>query len=235
VETSLHHDLKRLYADPTDPRTEVRHGRYRIDAVRGDQLVEIQHGSLAAIRDKARALLAEHRLLVVKPLIAKKFLVNHSAKHGPIVSRRLSPKRAGGLEIFNELVYFTQVFPHPRLTLEVLLVEVEEWRHPGHGRRRRWRKNDFIVADQKLAAVTETLTLRSAADLRTLVERHLSGIRLPRPFDTAQLASALGVARGFAQRIAFCLRETGAVRQVGKQGNALVYQWSRPVARRRAA
>lgn len=235
METSLHRELKRLYADPSDPRTEVRNGRYRIDAIRGDELVEIQHGSLAAIRDKTRALLADHTVRIVKPLAAKKLLVKRSADGGPVVSRRASPKRAGVLDIFDELVYFTKVFPHPRLTLEVLLVEIEEWRRPGHGRRRRWRANDFIVEDQKLTAVVDSFTLRSAGDLRSLIERHISGRQLPRLFNTAQLAEALDVTRWFAQRTAFCLRQTGAVRQAGKQANALVYQWSGRPARRRAA
>lgn len=235
METSLHRDLKRLFADPSDPRTEVRRGRYRIDAIRGNELVEIQHGSLAAIRDKTRVLLADHTVRIVKPLAAKKLLVRRSASGGPVVSRRASPKRAGELDIFHELIYFTNVFPHPRLTLEVLLVEIEEWRRPGHGRRRRWRANDFVVEDQKLTAVVGSFTLRSAGDLRSLIERHVSGRQLPRQFDTAQLAETLSVTRWFAQRTAFCLRQTGAVRQTGKQGNALVYQWSARPARCRAA
>ena len=40
------------------------------------------------------------------------------------------------VDLFDELVHFTRVFPHPRLALEVVLVEIEEWRYPGHGRRR---------------------------------------------------------------------------------------------------
>ena len=71
-------------------------------------------------------------------------------KDGPVASRRLSPKRGTLLDLFHELVYFTRAFPHPNLTIEAVLVEIEEWRYPGHGRRRRWRKNDFVVADQRL-------------------------------------------------------------------------------------
>jgi len=37
--------------------------------------------------------------------------------------------------------------------------------------------------------------------------------------------------RWIAQRIAYCLRKMGAVEQVGKQGNALLYQFAK---RRRA-
>ena len=44
METSLHRELKSLYAGEA-AQTEVRLGRFRIDAVVGDELVEVQHGS----------------------------------------------------------------------------------------------------------------------------------------------------------------------------------------------
>ena len=230
METSLHRELKRRYADPDDVRVEVRHGRFRIDAVRGRELVEIQHGSLAAIRDKIRVLLADHRVCVVKPIVASKLLVKRSHKNGEIVDRRLSPRRETLLTLFDELVYFTKVFPHPRLTLEAVLVEIEEWRYPGHGRRRRWRANDFVVEDQILCGVVGTCRLAKAADLRALLPDDL-----PQPFQTAELGAALAVPRHVAQRIAYCLRETGAVREIGKAGNTRIYGWPAARRRRRAA
>ena len=225
METSLHRELKRRYAGEGD-RLEVRHGNYRIDVVRtdgihGDELIEIQHGSLAAIRDKVRELLGEHRVRIVKPIVAGKLLVKRSRKGGPVVERRRSPKQGVLLDVFDELVYFTKVFPHPRLTLEVLLVEIEEWRYPGHGRRRRYRHGDFVVEDQKLCAVHGVHCLSTAADLQALVPPGL-----PAPFHTGQLSQALGVPRWVAQRAAYCLRETGAARLAGKQGNALLYEFA---------
>ena len=49
METSLHRQLKEKYASG-DAAQEVTWGDYRIDVVSEDQLIEIQHGSLAAIR-----------------------------------------------------------------------------------------------------------------------------------------------------------------------------------------
>jgi len=65
-------------------------------------------------------------------------LVKLAEKGGEVLGRRLSPKRGQIVDLFDELVHFTRAFPHRRLTLEVPLVEVEERRYPGHGRRRRW-------------------------------------------------------------------------------------------------
>ena len=168
METSLHHELKAVYAND-DAQLEVTLDSYRIDVMLEDTLVEIQHGSLAAIRDKIAALLKDHRVLVVKPLIARKQLVRQDARSGRVLSRRLSPKKAVLLDIFHELVYFTRVFPHRNLVLEVPLVEVEEWRYPGHGRRRRWRRNDFQVEDQKLVAIQDTHRFQTGRDLVALI------------------------------------------------------------------
>jgi len=217
METSLHRQLKELYA-PSQAECEVRLGDYRVDAVRDDELIEIQHASLAAIRDKIARLLASHRVRVVKPLVARKTLVKHAEQGGPEVGRRLSPKRAQLLDVFDELVHFTRVFPHPALTLEVVLVEVEEHRYPGHGRRRRWRVADHQVDDQLLVNVEDRYTFRTAQDLLNILPA------LPTPFHTGQLADAAGIRRYRAQRVAYCLHRMGAARAVGKQGNAVLYE-----------
>jgi hypothetical protein len=221
METSLHRQLKSLYADGR-AQLEVPVGNYRVDVVSRGRLVEIQHGSLAAIRRKVRVLLESHRVLVVKPIVVRKLLVKRSAKGGPVTGRRLSPKRGRLLDLFDDLVHFTRVFPHRRLTLEVPLVEVEEWRYPGHGRRRRRRDRDHQVEDQKLVAVRQTHRFRTCGDLAELIPGPL-----PRPFHTGQMAELLEVERWVAQRIVYCFRQMGAIRQVGKQGSARLYEWSK--------
>jgi hypothetical protein len=218
METSLHRQLKAIYAGE-DGCCEVVCDKYRIDAVRGDELIEIQHGSLAAIRDKIRKLLAKHRVRIVKPIVANKLLVKLDKRGGAELSRRRSPKRGTLLDVFDELVYFTRVFPHKNLTLEVVLVDVEERRYPGCGKRRRRRpKSDFQIEDQHLVGIVATHTFATTADLVRLLPK-----RLPAQFHTGHLAEGLKAPRWTAQRIAYCLREMKAVRVVGKQGNAILY------------
>jgi hypothetical protein len=76
-----------------------------------------------------------------------------------------------------------------------------------------------VVEDQMLTAVIEQQQFRTARDLCRLLPAGLSC-----PFHTGQLAEALGVERWIAQRAAYCLRETGAIRAVGKNGNAWLYR-----------
>lgn len=219
METSLHRQLKQIYT--SDPSAiEVPVGSFRVDAVVSGCVIEIQHGSLASIRNKVLALLEDYPVLVAKPLIAGKQLIKRSRKRGRVTSRRRSPKRGSFLDVFDELVYFTEVFPHPNLALDAVLVDVEEWRYPGHGRRRRWSQRDHVVEDRKLLDIRSVYRLRTARDLWQL----LSPVNLPRPFHTGHLASSLDISRSTAQQIAYVLRKSHAIRQVGKQRNALLYE-----------
>jgi len=221
METSLHRQLKERYLTE-GAVVEQRFGRYRIDVARPGELVEIQLSSLTAIRDKIAALVKDHRVLLVKPIIARKVLVKMSRCGGRVTERRLSPKRGQLLDLFEELVHFTRVFPHRKLTLEVLLVEIEEWRYPGHGRRRWRRPGDHQVEDQRLVNVLEMHQFRSANDLCRFLPTSL-----PKPFHTGQIAEQLGIQRGIAQRMAYCLREMGAVKTVGKVRGAWLYERSK--------
>jgi hypothetical protein len=218
METTLHRQLKAHYAHD-GAQLEQRIGRYRIDVIDGDELIEIQLGSLSAIRDKIAALVREHQVRIVKPIVACKHLVKQKRAGGQVVSRRRSPKQGTVLDVFEELVHFTRVYPHPRLVLEVALIEIEEWRYPGHGRRRRWRRNDHEVEDQRLVTVVGVERFQTATDLCRMLPP-----KLPRPFHTGHIATGLGVQRWIAQRMAYCLREMGAIKTVGKERGAWLYK-----------
>ncbi len=236
METSLHRQLKQLYAGPAG-RTEIRLGTFRVDAVTHDEcgevLVEIQHGPLWAIRDKVRHLTKRRRVRVVKPIVGRKRLIRCNRPGGQVICERNSPRQGRLLEVFDELVFFTRTFPHRNLSLDIVLVDIEEWRLPAkpskNSRRRRWRPK-FNIEDQRLIQIRETVRIIQAADLKQLVN-----CALPSPFHTASLATQLGIQRWTAQRIAYVLRKVGAATTVGKQRGAWLYQWNEPVSSRRAA
>ena len=222
METSLHRQLKEAFAGP-NAEQEFRLGRYRIDVKDGKRLIEIQTSGLSAIRDKISKLLEDgHPVQVVKPLVQRKRLIKLECADGPVVSQRWSPKRETWLDVFNHLVYFTRVFPHPNLKLTIPLIEIEETRCPGHGRRRRWRRDDYQRCDQQLLTIAETKNFTKPNDLNRLLGRGLVA-----PFDTGELAAHLDVSRTVAQQIAYCLRKTGAAEQVGKRGNGWLYRLNR--------
>lgn len=232
METSLHRQLKLHYAASED-QTEVVVDGYRIDAIgpRGE-LIEIQHASLAALRDKTKQLLrdSKHSLRIVKPIVARKRIMTLSQRGGDVLRSRMSPKRGDLLDVFEHLVHFSTVFPRKRLTLEIALIEAEELRVDRKNVKRRWGKR-YVTLDQRLSRVQATVQLRTRNDLLRLLPIHL----LPQPFDTAELAAALERPRWFAQKVGYCLRKTGAAEVDGKRGNSQLYRISGSRRRQLAA
>lgn len=219
METTLHRQLKQLYASDVS-QTEVVLGAYRIDAIRDDELIEIQCASLSAIREKTATLLKRHRLRVVKPIVYRTRIAKKDRTNGSIKSRRMSPKRGDLLELFDELIYFTRVFPHKNLTIEVPLIHVQQIRVPSKKKRRRsWHKN-YRVQDVSLESIESTYEFSHASDLLKLV----GGCSDECGFSTADIATATGKPRWFAQKIAYVLRKTKAIEQTGRTKTGIVYR-----------
>lgn len=230
METTLHKQLKEHYCGPKS-ELEVNVDGFRIDIVDGKRLIEIQRSGLSSIRDKTRKLLQnKHRVEIVKPLIVRKRLIKLNREDGKVVDERWSPKTGGPLDLFDELLYFTRVFPHRNLKIICPLIQIQEIRFPGHGRRRRRRANDFQVKDRLLTDVLGSNTYKTISDLHKLLPK-----KLPQPFDTGELAKGLSIKRWQAQRIAYCLRKTGSAVQVGKKGNAILYELVKNSRKKKAA
>ena len=225
METTLHQQLKLSYAD--DPaQTEVQLGRFRIDAIRGDELIEVQCASLSAIRDKCQKLLQRHTLRVVKPVVMRTRITRLTSESGKVKSRRMSPKRGSVMDLFDELIYFTRVFPHENLTIEVPLIHVEQIRVPSKKRRRRSWHKDYRVKDVIWESTEATLELRKASDLLTLLPGSEKAGRKDSLgcFNTAELAGAIDQSRHTAQQIAYVLRKTGAIDQHGRDRSGIIYR-----------
>jgi hypothetical protein len=222
MESSLHRELKARYGGEGGA-CEVTRGPYRADAVAPDGAwIEVQSGPLGPLRPKLRALLPAQAVRVVKPVPVARSIVRRGRGAAADDARpRKSPWRGTIGDVFDDLVGLAAVFPHPNLTLDVLAVEVEEHRVP------RRRRPGYAVADRRLVAVRERVTLRGAADLWRLlpgVPEDCGG------FTTADLAAWLDRPRAHAQRVAYCLRLTGAAVVVGKRGHGLLYRRAEPVA-----
>jgi len=215
-EGHLHAALKAWYAQPGD-RIEEEVAGYRVDIVRDDLLLEVQTGSFSSLAPKIEELLTTHRVRVVYPIAQDKWIVKQH-KDGRR-TRRLSPKHGIYADLFDELVAMPHLLCHPDLTLEVALVQTEEMRERQPGKA--WRRRGWVITGHRLVAVLEQRQFRGRDDLAALLPNNL-----PEPFDTADLADALGRGRRLAQRMAYCLRKMGALTPVGKRGQSVLYERS---------
>ena len=214
AERSLHATLKEYLAQPGD-RFEVKLGRYVIDIVRDDLLIEIQTRHLYALRPKLLRLLEEHEVRLVHPLPAERWIVREG-RDGH-VTRRKSPKRAAACDIFSELVRVPDLAAHPNLTLEVLLIREEQhWRDDGQGS---WRRGHWSLVDTRLLDVVESLVFAAPDDYLALLPAELDN-----PFTNKQLAAAMETKVYITQKMTYTLSRMGLIEQCGKQGRSSLYR-----------
>jgi len=215
-EGPLHQALKALYLE-SDGEEEVPVGSYVADVRSADQvLYEIQTGGFAPLKKKLAILLERYRVVLVHPIAAVRYIVKLPDAEDEQASRRRSPKRSTVANIVEELVSIPHLLDHPNFELEVVLIEEDEIRvfDPRVRRRRGWR-----VISRQLTSVVDRQRIRSHEDLFSLINGPL-----PEQFTTLDLADAMGQPRWLAQKLAYCLRESGAVVLSGKSGNALRYR-----------
>jgi hypothetical protein len=214
-EKPLHAALKEWYARPGD-RFEVSVAGFVIDVVQGDLLVEIQTGNFASIKSKLVELTDAHQVRLVYPIAQEKWIVKLAKDGSGEVMRRKSPKRGTVEEVFSELVSFPQLLSSPNFSLEVLLIQEEEVRR--YEGMRRWRQRGWVTEERRLLEVVERKLFEVPADMGELLPS-----KLEEPFTTADLAGAIDCRQKLAQKMAYCLRRTGVIEQVGKRGMANLY------------
>jgi hypothetical protein len=78
-----------------------------------------------------------------------------------------------------------------------------------------WRRKEWVTQERRLLRVLDQRLFESPAELATAIPKTLI-----EPFTTADLATSLSIPRWLAQKMAYCLREMGAIQAVGKNGHA---------------
>jgi hypothetical protein len=194
---------------------EVPVDGYRIDVVRGDELIEIQTKRFSSIKRKVCALIATHPVRLVHPIPQEKWIVQIAAD-GTLMHRKKSPRRGCIEHIFDELISFPELMAHPNLSLEVVLTREEEvWCDDGRGS---WRRKGRSVRDRRLLEVLEHVLFLQPSDFLRLLPADL-----PEPFTSRDLASAMKRPVAFTRRILYCLRKMNVLRPCGFQRRAVLY------------
>lgn len=160
-------------------------------------ILEIQTGGFFPLRDKVAWYLAHTpcHVTVVHPIAAVRYLSWINPADGTILSRRRSPKRGRVRDVARELYWLSDFIGDPRLSVRILLVELEEyrmadgWSHDGkRGSNRYERFPTALLGD---------VTFTTAADYAayflptTLTIPDEDGA--PVPFTTADYARATGI------------------------------------------
>jgi hypothetical protein len=221
-EKPLHAALKQWYAQAGD-LTEASVDGFTVDIVQGDLLIEIQTRNLSAIRRKLTTLVERHPVRLVYPVAQDKWIVRQSKNGARVLGRRKSPSH-GTVELaFQELVSLPQLLAHPNFSMDVLLIQEEEIRRRDGTRNPQgafgsWRRRGWSTHERRLLQVVGQRRFETPKDMLALVPT-----TLPEPFTTTDLAEAIGHPLWLAQKMAYCLREMGAISTAGKRGRGILY------------
>jgi len=214
-EKSLHSQIKDWYARKSD-HLEVKVDSYVIDIIRDNLLIEIQTGNFSSIRDKLHNLTQNNRLRLVYPSSQLKWIVKLDKSRQNEISRRKSPKKGKLVNIFDELVRIPDLFPEKNLEIEVLLIESEDIRSDdGLGS---WRRKGVSLIDNRLIRVIESVVFSNPEDFLMFIPDNVE-----KPFTNKSLSKASGINIDQVRKMTYCLRKMNAIQQVGKDGNALLF------------
>ena len=217
-EKTLHAELKSWFKIPGD-KIEAPINGYIIDIVRGELLIEIQTQNFSAIRKKLENLLKHYRVRIIYPIIQKKWIVYLDKTGAPITKRRLSPKHNSYENIFDELVWIPHLILNSNLSIDAIIVHVEETRfNDGKGS---WRRKGWSIIDRKLVNILEQRRFCESDDFLTLIPKNLR-----MPFTNFELSNALQKSIRLARKMTYCFRKMGILKVIGKKGRAFMYDLS---------
>lgn len=214
-EGSLHAALKEAYL-PEGGRLEVLVEGYIVDILGPEGIVEIQTSGLSRLAPKLDALLPGYPVRVVFPIVARKWITLLDPD-GVVLRRRRSPKLGKLLDMFQELTALAHYGSRPGFSLEVVFVDVEEFRcDDGAGS---WRRRGVSIQDRKLIEVVGVEVFRSPGDYARLLPTIM-----PDPFTNRDLARELKIPMRLAGRMTYALRLMGVLKVAGRVRQGILYE-----------
>lgn len=229
-ETTLHKDLKELYAEKYGGKTEVPEGDVICDVLCDDPestVIEIQTKGLYKLLPKILKLKEKHVVRVVHPLITD-FKIELYDEEDNLISRRKSPKHLSLIDVFDELMGIYPILPEPWFTLEIIPVSCIEKRvrtkEPVQlaNKSRRFKKN-WYKKDRKIIAMEDSLVLNGLDSYLSLLPKDARRFRDGTAFCAKDLGNA-GCGK-LNYKILWVLKKTEAVEFAFKKGRTTFYKF----------
>ena len=215
-EYDLHRDLKYTYAGCRG-RTETTIAGFVADGITAKgEVIEIQTGSFGPIRKKIEILAARGRVKIVHPVIITKYIEVFDVD-GKRLYRRKSPRRGSPWDIFDALVYASEIPLIRGVTVELALVDADEIRFKD-GKGSRWRRG-ISVRNRLMTAFHRRIRLKKPADYFRFIP-----FKKDEKFTSALLGKKTGIDVNLARKTLYVLTKIGIVEKTGKLRNAYIYR-----------
>jgi len=215
-EKTLHSALK-YYYEPNELSHEQKAGGSIADIKNADGIIEVQTGSLGALKAKLARYVIASDVTVVHPVIRKTVIVTVDPKTGEV--RRSHSSRVGRPEdAFLQLMYLGGVLKSPRLRVALPILDIEERRMVVS--RGRGRKKGFEKLDKIPTALIDEAILACAEDYLCFVPERL--LSAPAGFTVAQLVKETHYRDATARALLYTLMNMGLIKRE-RHGRGYVY------------
>ncbi len=216
AEKSLHLILKNYY-EPLSAFHEQKIGRYVADILNEDGILEIQTRRFSAMRKKLEAFLAVTDVTVIHPVVRHKWMQWIDPETGEATAPRKSPKTGTVYDAFWELGAIPELLSHPRLTVCLVLLDMDETKLlNGYGKS---KKRRATRADRVPRALLSETFLHTKDDYAALLPDSL-----PAQFTRTELCRAVGQPPEHAYTLIRVFSSVGVIAEDGKRGNAYLYR-----------
>ena len=220
-EKTLHAVLKDM-EEPDRSRHEIPVDGCIADIFREeDGVIEIQTAHLYLMKKKLTRFLKRGPVRIVHPIPHEKQIILVDPMTGHPVRRTRSPKKGTFYDAFRELFGIRPFLTDPNLTLDLLLIDVDEYRVPtGKTSRGRAAVQRF---DRIPTQLFDELVLRRRDDYLQFVPEGL-----PEEFTSADFAAAAGYRRKGFSDVLLLLTQLGVLMRTGRRGRYYLYRVAEP-------
>lgn len=216
-EKLLHSTLKYFY-QPNDALHEQPCAGMVADAMLDGCALEIQTGGFTPLKKKVeRYFEAEQPVRVVCPLPHEKFLIWLDPETGEATPARKSPHTGTFFDALWELSCLLPYLDRGDLTVELLLIDMQEYRLKD-GRRQAGKRGSHRMERYPLS-LADRLLLTCTADCASFVQSEL-----PDPFTAAAYAKSAHLSERQTARALWCLTRAGLIFRDGKDGRKILYR-----------
>ena len=236
-EKTVHAVLKDFYAGQEEDCKEIRIGNYIADVFRGGEIFEIQSAHFGQLRRKLDSFLPDYPVHVIYPFAHCKMVHWVDPQTGEISASNKSPIKGSVYEAFPEFYRICSYWGHPNLILEVMLIDMDEFRlKDGYARQGKKGSHRYDVYPR---ALYQRVVLASREDFLNLIPDEVLTMHRVRHrrtaegeqaeasevegFTTKELAAYLHVRRTKISFFITVMKKAGYIKELGKSGRAGVY------------
>lgn len=212
-EKTLHRIIKNIYSDNIENQ-EVKIDSFYVDVCNGNNIVEVQTRQFNKLRKKLEYLLSvdKYNINVVYPVFNLKYIyVIDELKN--IASPRKSNKKLKYPEIFYELYKIKQLLNHERLTITILVFNINEYRIKMKNKKR------LKSYDKVPVELINEIVLNNKKDYLQLLPQGLN-----EKFTSKEVKSLSKCDIRYVNTMLNVMRFLGVLEVVDKKGNQYIYR-----------